>query len=144
MINPESDVVYVEQYVPASPDVVFAFFADATKLSQWIGVSSVVEPRVGGRFRIAFTSVTVEGEVTAVHAPHTIAFTWGDADSVPIPRGSTRVTITLRAEGVGTWVRLEHAGLPAKYLADHDEGWTEYMPRLEAAVLGHPMGPDRS
>jgi uncharacterized protein YndB with AHSA1/START domain len=75
-----------------------------------------------------------------VSPPHQVAFTWGfaadeaashtrepgggDRPSGDMPAGSTRVMVTLAAEGGGTRLTLRHDNLPSADLAAaHQVAW---------------------
>ena len=60
-----------------------------------------------------------------------------------MPAGSTRVTVTLAAEGDRTRLTLRHDNLPSADLAAaHQVAWDTYLPRLAAAAVGADPGPD--
>jgi hypothetical protein len=88
-----------------------------------------------------------------------VAFTWGFADddaarhvlrerteassASAMPAGSTRVTVTLDAEGGGTLVTLRHDDLPDDELRDgHRVAWQTYLHRLVIRAAGGDPGPD--
>ena len=88
-----------------------------------------------------------------------MVFTWGFADDEAashtkepggegraagdMPAGSTRVTVTLAAEGGGTRLTLRHDNLPgADLAAAHQVAWGTYLPRLAAVAAGADPGPD--
>jgi hypothetical protein len=60
-----------------------------------------------------------------------------------MPAGSTRVTVTLEADGAGTRLTLRHDNLPTRELAAaHQAAWETYLPRLAVVVSGGDPGPD--
>ena len=68
--------------------------------------------------------------------------TWGVAGSDDLPPGTSTVTFELTATDGGTRVDLIHADLPATGVAGHVDGWTHFLPRLQAASMGHHPGMD--
>jgi uncharacterized protein YndB with AHSA1/START domain len=99
------------------------------------------------------------GSYAEVDAPHGVVFTWGFADDEaaahtkheprqvpadnPMPAGSTRVTVTLEADGDGTRLTLRHDNLPSTELAAaHQVAWEAYLPRLAVVAAGGDPGPD--
>jgi hypothetical protein len=69
-------------------------------------------------------------------------FTWGTPGSDVVPAGSSTVEVTLRSDGGGTLLELEHRDLPPDELPKHGTGWDHYLPRLSLAAGGADPGPD--
>ncbi len=135
----EPDAVVHELTLPVPPGAVFDMFVDPERLVRWIGISADLEPRPGGRFRFEIVpGQFCEGHYVTVERPTQIRFTWGWTEpSFHLPPGSSRVDVFLRAlpEDAGTQLRLVHSGLETGRLHHlHDDGWTEYLSRLEAAL----------
>jgi uncharacterized protein YndB with AHSA1/START domain len=127
--------VTVEQRVRARPETVFAFFTDPVAYRRWMGERAELDARPGGMYRVHFEDGSAaEGRFEVVEPPSRIVFTWGWAGSLDLPPGSTRVEVTLRADGDATVVRLEHRGLPTEnWRSEHGKGWRHYLERLAAA-----------
>jgi uncharacterized protein YndB with AHSA1/START domain len=138
----KGDTVVHEVVLPAPPSEVFDMFVDADKLVRWIGISADVEPRARGRF--SFEVVPGQyclGHYVLVDRPRRVVFTWGWSDpSMGVPEDSSLVEVTFEPEDSGrsTRLRLVHRGLPdaehGRLL--HDDGWTRFLGRLEAAFTG--------
>ncbi|MBA3742186.1 SRPBCC domain-containing protein [Sporichthya sp.] len=63
------------------------------------------------------------------------SFGWEPAEGLPeIAVGSSRVEVTLVADGGDTVLTLRHSGIPARYGDDHAEGWAHELCRLAEAV----------
>jgi uncharacterized protein YndB with AHSA1/START domain len=133
-----------ELLIAAPPDVVFPYFTDPARMTAWMGVAALLDPRPGGTFRVeANGRDVVVGEYVEVEPPHRVVFTWGFDGSEPaIEPGATRVEVRLERAGDGTRVVLLHHGLSEQMRPAHDEGWTHYLERLVAAASGDPPGPD--
>jgi uncharacterized protein YndB with AHSA1/START domain len=133
-----------ELVIAAPPDVVFPYFTDPSRMTAWMGLAALLDPRPGGTFRIeANGRDVVLGEYVAVEPPRRVVFTWGFAgDEHAVPPGATRVEVTLERDGDGTRVVLLHHGLADAVRAAHDEGWAHYLERLASAAAGSPPGPD--
>jgi uncharacterized protein YndB with AHSA1/START domain len=84
------------------------------------------------------------GEYVEVVPFERVVFTFGwDMPGNPITPGSTRVEITLRAEGTKTRLMLTHTGLPdAGAVAQHIEGWDHYLGRLATVGGGGTVEAD--
>ena len=144
----------------APPAEVFRYLTDPARYVRWMGSSAVLEARPGGRYEVAMSDgFRAAGTFISVRPPRQVAFTWGFADdeaashtkesadrdrsSGDMPAGSTRVTVTLAAEGGGTRLTLRHDNLPSADLAAaHQVAWETYLPRLAAAAAGVDPGPD--
>ena len=112
-----SDIV-VTRWIAASPGTVFAFFTDAERWNAWQGVGGKVDARAGGVLRVIMPdAAAASGQFLEVVPPRRIVFTWGwEGNGIPVPPGSSIVTVELEPADGGTMVRLTHSGLrPADY-----------------------------
>ena len=135
------EAIIHELHLPYTPAQVWGALADSAALARWLMPNDFVA-RVGHRFTFQTEPVppyfdgTVRCEVIAVAPPTRLAYTWvgGPIDTV--------VSFTLRAEGDGTHLRLEHAGFDTSTpagraaLAGLSHGWTSaaMAARLIAAI----------
>ena len=139
-----SDVV-VTRWIAASPLTVFAFFTNIERWTEWQGVGGKVDARPGGALRVIMPdAAAASGHFIEVVPPRRIVFTWGwEGNSIPIPPGSSIVTIELEPADSGTMVRLTHSGLqPAEMRELHRSGWERYLCRLARRAIGEDPGPD--
>jgi uncharacterized protein YndB with AHSA1/START domain len=136
--------VVVLRVIRARPATVFSFFTDRDRWLSWQGISAELDPRPGGVFRMnvrgdGFAS----GQFLIVEPPHRIVFTWGWEGDPLVPPGSSRVEVTLAAEGDdSTRLTLVHSGLPLPALEQHRGGWDHYLDRLMVRAAGGDPGPD--
>jgi uncharacterized protein YndB with AHSA1/START domain len=133
-----------EVRIAAPREVVFSYFTDPARMTAWMGVAALLDPRPGGMFRIdANGRDVVVGEYVEIDPPRRVVFTWGFEGAAPaVEPGSSRVEVTLEHDGDGTRVVLIHHGLPDGLRAAHAEGWEHYVARLASAAAGEPPGPD--
>ena len=136
------DAYRTQVRIDAEPGDVFPYLTDPDLLRRWMGEWADLEPRPGGRFEAHITGVPVRGEYLVVEPPHRIVFTWGTPGSDVVPAGSSTVEVTLRSDGGGTLLELEHRDLPPDELPRHGTGWDHYLPRLALAAGGADPGPD--
>ncbi len=138
----EDDLVVHELELAAPPDDVFDMFVEPEKLASWIGLSAELEPRPGGRFRFEVVpGQFCEGEYVEVERPRRVVFTWGWTDpAMAVPPRSSSVEVVLTATATGTRLRLVHSRLPGDLRPVHDEGWSNFLPRLQAVVAGEEPG----
>lgn len=138
-----TDDLVVERRVAASPEKVFAYFADAEKWTAWQGTEAEIELTPGGIWRVNVTGDGfASGRVVEVVANRRVVFTWGWEQGPAVAPGSTTVVIDLVPEEAGTLIRLTHKGLPPDLVEIHRHGWEHYLPRLAAVAGGLDPGPN--
>ena len=139
-----SDEVIVRRLINARPATVFSFFTDRDRWLSWQGVWAEIDPRPGGVFRMNVRGDGyASGQFVVVEPPRRIVFTWGWEGDPLVPPGSSRVEVTLEADGdAGTRLTLVHSGLPMPALDLHHDGWVHYLDRLAVRAAGGDPGPD--
>ena len=139
----DGDEVVHEIVLAAPPDEVFAYLVNPEKLVRWIGLTADLDPRPGGVFRFEVVpGEFCEGSYVEVDPPRRVVFTWGWTNPMmQTPPSSSTVDVTLRAFDGGTWLRLVHRGLGAAAEAMHDDGWSQFLARLEGEVARGDPGP---
>lgn len=124
--------------IEARPDLVWEFWTEPARLGEWWGTATGTVAEVGGAFVVQMENGSVmRGEYTALDAPHHLAFTFGwDGDGLGavVPAGSTRVEVSLTADGDGTILTLRHFDLPQVTAGDHDQGWDRQLAVLVTAA----------
>jgi uncharacterized protein YndB with AHSA1/START domain len=139
-----TDVVTCHQLVPARPHEVFRWLVQPELLVRWIGIDAQLEPRPGGRFRFEITDGQwCSGRYLELIPGKRVVFTWGwDSAAIPVPPGSSTVTVDLVEHPDGTLVHLVHSNLAPEVRRLHAEGWSRFLPRLAAVVGGRDPGQD--
>ena len=130
MIDEDGQVVHEVRF--AHPvERVWKAIVDPTALAQWL-MPNDFEPTVGHHFQ--FEAGSPHGffdvEVVALDPPRRIQWRW------MIDGVATTVTITLRADGDATVLRLEHADLPSDPRPQFDTGWVEKFDSLQLMLKG--------
>jgi uncharacterized protein YndB with AHSA1/START domain len=132
----------VRRTFDASPAAVFDSWLDRERFQSWIGPEGVncavplLEPRVGGRYRIDMKlssgMVPVGGEFRVIEKPNLLVFTWGwDGD----PARTSLITLTFRNAGGKTELTLKQEGLPTiESRDDHNKGWNGTLNKLAALL----------
>jgi uncharacterized protein YndB with AHSA1/START domain len=147
--------------IAAPPAEVFAYLTDPARYVRWMGAIAVLDARPGGRYEVAMRDgFRAAGTFAEVDPPRRVVFSWGFADDEAathtkhaagepppgggaMPAGSTRVAVTLAADGEGTRLTLRHDRLPSTELAAaHQVAWETYLPRLAIVAAGGDPGPD--
>jgi uncharacterized protein YndB with AHSA1/START domain len=139
-----TDVLEHEVRIAASPETVFSYFTDPSKMVQWMGIEATLDPSPGGVCRINVNGAGVMlGEYVQVDPHWRIVFTWGWEHSLfAVPPQSTAVEVSFTPDGDETVVRLTHRRLPPGAEHPHRAGWTHYLERLAIVASGSDPGPD--
>jgi uncharacterized protein YndB with AHSA1/START domain len=143
-VTSRPEELVVERRVSVPPDQVFVYFTDAERWLRWQGTDAQVELRPGGVWRVNVTGDGyASGHIVEVVDNQRIVFTWGwERDDMPVPPGSSTVSIDLLPDGEGTIIRLTHSGLPPDSIEIHRAGWENYITRLATVGEGSDTGPD--
>jgi uncharacterized protein YndB with AHSA1/START domain len=113
--NENGDAIVIEMVYPHPIERVWRALTSREALAAWL-MPNDFEPRLGHQF--TFRAAPQEGwngmvhcQVTALDAPHRVAYTWLGGDGLL----DTLVTFRLEptGEGKGTRLRLEHTGFAA-------------------------------
>ena len=141
----EIDAVVCEVRIAARPETIFPYLTDPVKFIRWMGTSATLDARAGGAFDVQVTpDAHALGSFVEVSPPDRVVFTFGWEGENPVPPGSSTVEITLQRETADfTLVRLVHRGIAdAQQRAQHTQGWTHFLERLDVVGRGQDPGPD--
>ncbi|MEX0664625.1 MAG: SRPBCC domain-containing protein [Acidimicrobiia bacterium] len=127
--------------IAASPETLWAFWTDPTRLAEWWGSEAEVVAEPGGVFRVVMESGPImRGTFTELDPPNRLVFTFGweqNAPGEPLAPGSTLVEVTLTPDDGETVLVLRHSEMPATHAADHEQGWQHFVgERLVAVATG--------
>ncbi|WP_127584406.1 SRPBCC family protein [Paenibacillus koleovorans] len=144
MTSISSEVVRRELYIECRPEILFAFFTDSDKLVRWMGRQVLLDPSIGGKFRIDLNGSDVAlGEYKELIPHEKVVLSWGWEKSKLVPPGSSTLEFLLAPKDGGTVLTLTHYDLPtAEEVASHNHGWTQYMDRLKLTAQGEDPGAD--
>jgi glutathione S-transferase len=135
-----SHALEITRTFDAPPARVFACFTNQADWSAWAGPREIqgevtlLEPRVGGRYRIVMHrpdggEMVAGGEFQVLEEPSRLAFTWKWEHG----EDTTLVTIFLRDVGGKTEMHFRHEGFTTEDDRDrHNEGWAGCFAKLEA------------
>jgi uncharacterized protein YndB with AHSA1/START domain len=129
----------------APPAKVWAAWTDPQKIARWFGPSSVragteraeIDARIGGRFRVSFTMedgnyLEVGGVYRELVPNQRLVFSWAWHST---PERESLVTVSLRPDGDGTVLTLQHEQFVDEAARDgHERGWSGALDKLERYV----------
>ncbi|QUD86346.1 SRPBCC domain-containing protein [Phenylobacterium montanum] len=111
-------------------------------IARWMQAEAIVEPRVGGCYRLAFHDFdhVMEGAVTAWDPPRAFEYTWTEAQA----GGDSLVRVTLEPDGEGCRLVLLHTLKAGGEMADFASGWHWHLDCLDDAAEGVASRFDRA
>jgi len=143
-MSASSHGVEIHRVLRASPEKVFAAFADATIVARWLRPSPEVQLSVlafdfrpGGGYRFAYDVPTGERMVVAgmyriIERPARLVFSWRIEPPDAHAGIDSEVTVTLVPSDVGTELTIRHANFGrADAETRHDQGWRGALDLLE-------------
>lgn len=138
-----SETIKKEIFIECRPETLFSFFTDPAKLVRWMGRQVLLDPSIGGKYRIDVNGSDIAmGQYMEIIPNEKIVMTWGWEKSKAVPPGSSTVEFRLTPKDNGTLLVLTHYNLPAAEVASHVQGWSHYMPRLQLIAQGQDPGVD--
>jgi uncharacterized protein YndB with AHSA1/START domain len=143
MTQTNNGVITKEIFIEARPEILFSFFTDADKMVRWMGRQILLEPKIGGKYRIDVNGNDIAmGEYIEIVPYEKIVMSWGWKKSKLVPPGSSKVEFKLTPKANGTNLVLTHYGLPVEEIPSHQQGWSHYMPRIKDFAEGRDPGVD--
>lgn len=130
--------VTIRKLLPASREEVFDAWLDPEGMHEWMApgpvtsCEAVLDPRVGGHFRIVMTAPGAQfvntGEYRVLDRPSKLQFTWS---SSRWGYQETLVTVELYAREAQCELVLTHERFPAEYSTDElAAGWTRILEKF--------------
>ncbi|MCY9697410.1 SRPBCC family protein [Paenibacillus alginolyticus] len=142
-LNQTSDTIRKEMFIDCRPEILFSFFTDPEKMVRWMGRHILLEPSIGGKYRIDVNGSDIAmGEYKEIIPNEKIVMTWGWEKSKVVPPGSSTLEFTFTAKDKGTVLLLTHYDLPVEEVASHTESWMHYTTRLQTLAEGGDPGID--
>ncbi|HKP59602.1 MAG TPA: SRPBCC domain-containing protein [Polyangiales bacterium] len=139
--------VEIRRQLSATPERVFAAFADARLVASWLRPAPEIKLSVlsfdfreGGAYRFAYDvpdvgCVYINGVYLTIDRPRRIVFSWLIEPPDPHADIPSEVTVTLAESGRGTELVIRHAKFGrADAEARHAEGWKGALEALAALL----------
>jgi uncharacterized protein YndB with AHSA1/START domain len=141
----DTRAVSVSRHIAATPEAVFDAWLDPEGVGAWLfatpgGAMERVEidPRVGGRFRIAERRngalAEHHGEYVALDRPRRLVFDFWTSFS----EERTRIAVEIALDGAGTLLTLTHEGVWADWEEKTRQGWTMIVEGLARRLKRGP------
>lgn len=137
----------ISRVIKAPPERVYNAFLDPDALCKWLppagftGKVHHLDPRVGGTFRMSFTSLDKKwshafgGEYMELKPHEKIQHTDTFETDDPGMQGEMRVTLTFKPVPEGTEVNVVQENIPKKIpVEDARQGWTSSLKNLAGLV----------
>jgi uncharacterized protein YndB with AHSA1/START domain len=127
--------------VGTTPERLFPLLVEPESLVRWWPDVAELEPRLGGRVRMAFRGgeSVVTGTVTRFDPPRALGFTWIRAES---PGVTTQVEFAVvPLDDDRCRVEVVHSGWEAapELRPKHDAGWSHFLGSLAALAESRPF-----
>jgi uncharacterized protein YndB with AHSA1/START domain len=130
-------LVVQAEFPRLTPTALFDYFVRPHLLTQWWPASASVEPRLGGRYHMAWPAMgwNLRGEHTAFAPPARLAFTWHWDHEPAMP--VRQVDLSIEAAGGGSRLTVMHSAYgpgdaEQSDRVSHLEGWRFFLGRLQA------------
>jgi uncharacterized protein YndB with AHSA1/START domain len=128
--------------IKARPEKIYAAWTDPQKIVRWFGTASIkpgterasIDPRVGGRYRVSFDTDSGEhhdvgGVYRNVEPNQRLVFSWAWHAT---PERESLVTVSLKPDGDGTLLTLQHEQLFDQAGCErHERGWDGSLDKLQ-------------
>jgi uncharacterized protein YndB with AHSA1/START domain len=106
-------------------------------ISRWLFAEAVLEPRVGGEFRLRWSENEAGGSVLVWEPPRSLAVEWDEPDV----RSILRIEVSPAEDGA-TLV-LEHRNVTAKAAIGMGAGWHAHLEALDEVLSGRAASSER-
>ena len=129
-----------KRHLNAPPAKVYAAWTNPQKIIRWFGrpdakpdsFQADIDARIGGRFRISFSTDDEYYEVGGVYREvvpnERLVFSWAWHST---PERESQVTVSLKPDGDGTLLTLHHEQLFDQAARDgHERGWIGSLEKL--------------
>jgi uncharacterized protein YndB with AHSA1/START domain len=127
-----------ERRYDASPEEVWAALTEPDSLRRWLCADPVLEPHVGGEFRLTWSETAqAAGSVLVWEPPHVLEAEWIDGDMHSILR------FEISASGDGALLVLDHRGVTPEKAVSMGAGWHAHLERLDDVLAGRDASWDR-
>jgi uncharacterized protein YndB with AHSA1/START domain len=129
--------LHFERRYDATPDEVWSALTEPESISRWLFADAVIEPRVGGAFRLRWSENEAGGSVLVWEPPRTLEVEWNETDL----RSILRIEITAVEDGAA--LVLDHRNVTAKAAIGMGAGWHAHLEALAELLSGGGASSER-
>jgi uncharacterized protein YndB with AHSA1/START domain len=129
--------LHFERRYDATPDEVWSALTEPESISRWLFADAVVEPRVGGAFRLRWSENEAGGSVLVWEPQRTLEVEWNETDL----RSILRIEITAFEDGAA--LVLDHRNVTAKAAIGMGAGWHAHLEALAELLSGRSASTER-
>ena len=127
-----------ERRYEASPDEVWAALTAPESIRRWLFADAVLEPRVGGDFRLAWSGgEKAAGSVLVWEPPHVLETEWVEGEMHSILR------FEISASGSGAVLVLDHRDVTRAKAPSMGAGWHAHLEALGDVLEGREPSEER-
>lgn len=136
--NEEGAALRFERTYDATPEEVWAAFTDPDSIRRWLFADAVLEPRVGGAFRLVWSeNERTGGAVLVWEPPRALEVEWSEGEMQSILR------VEIAASEGGTMLVLDHRSLTPDVVVGIGAGWHAHLDALDDVLARRDDVTDR-
>ena len=146
------DPILIQVTIPLPIGMIYGALVDGARLQSWLCDRATVEPKVGGRYDLAWTGSPAfesRGTITQLTQDVDIGFGWQAPEPfdtlMNVPGRTTTVYLRLQESPEGIDVTFEHAGWGStaeweEARSWHFHFWAERLQRLKDYLIKEAYG----
>lgn len=119
-----------ERHYDATPDEVWSAVTEPDSIRRWLFADAVLEPRVGGAFRLTWTENQAGGSVLVWQPPQLLEVEWIETDMRSILR------VEISASENGALLVLDHRNATLEPAIRIGAGWHAHLDTLGEVLAG--------
>jgi uncharacterized protein YndB with AHSA1/START domain len=129
--GPDGLTLRFERRYDAAPDEVWAALTEPESIRRWLLAEAVLEPRVGGAFRLDWRGLgSAGGSVLTWAPPRLLEVEWNEGEL------RTHLRIAIAAAADGALLLLEHRAVAPGAGVRMGAGWDAHLTALGEALAG--------
>jgi uncharacterized protein YndB with AHSA1/START domain len=115
----------------ATPEEVWAAFTEPESIRRWLFADAVLEPRVGGEFRLAWSeNEQAHGSVLVWNPPFVLEVEWNE------PKINSVLHVEIASSEAGTVLTLDQRNISVEAAIGMGAGWHAHLEALGDLVEG--------